>query len=478
MIKGNLPATDSLQKKFILDTSVLIHDPGCIFEFEEHDVYITATVLEELDRKKTGNSEAARNARQAVRHIREILGTGKNGVKRGIPIPKLGSSETKGTLHLFTDPVRDSIPKSLTKEVPDNQIIGAALLIKKRFPTHQVVVVSNDILLYTKATGYDIRAEEYRHDRVVQDISFLPTGIHEFPETFWRESTDVRSENQRDGRTLYSLQHPEAHTLTRNEYFHFTNEDGTPFYARVRSVQGNSLEFFTVKNFSKSPVWGIYPRNREQIFALDALLDPEIDLVSLLGQAGTGKTLLALAAGLSQTFDSTRYVEIIMTRLTVPVGDDIGFLPGNEEEKMTPWLGALLDNLEILCPSPSTKEGNGYGNGYGNGKTLTGEFVRSRIKMKSMNFMRGRTLTRRYFIIDEVQNLTPKQVKTLVTRAGPGTKVVLLGNNAQIDTPYLTEANSGITYAVRQFLGWGHATHLILARCERSRLADHAEEVL
>ncbi|MFZ1736131.1 MAG: PhoH family protein [Candidatus Moraniibacteriota bacterium] len=454
----------------------LIHDPRCIFEFEEHDVYITATVLEELDRKKNGNSEVARNARQAVRHIREIIDAGKDGVKRGIPIPKLGSSETKGHLYLFTDTVRESIPKSLAKDVPDNQIIGAALLVQKRFPNHNIVVVSNDILLYTKAVSYGVHAEEYQHDRVVQDISLLPLGIHEFPETFWQESTDVKSEKQSGGRILYSLRHPQATSLARNEYFHFTNEGGTPFFARVRDIQGDTIEFFTVKDFSKSPIWGIHPRNREQTFALDALLDPDIDIVSLLGQAGTGKTLLALAAGLSQTFDLRRYTEIIMTRLTVPVGDDIGFLPGNEEEKMTPWLGALLDNLEVLCPSPSSKEGNG--NGHDLGRSLTGEVLKSRIRMKSLNFMRGRTLTRRYFIIDEAQNLTPKQVKTLVTRAGPGTKVVLLGNNAQIDTPYLTEMNSGITYAVRQFYGWKHAAHLILSRCERSRLADHAEDVL
>lgn len=468
------PGESSPQKKFILDTSVLIHDPGSIFQFDEHDVYITATVLEELDRKKVGNSEVARNARQAVRYIREIIGTGKDGFKRGLPIPKLGSSETQGHLYLFTDPIRDSIPKSLTKEIPDNQIIGAALLIQRRFPNYSIVVVSNDILLYTKAIGYGVFAEEYRHDRVVDDISLLPSGIHEFSETFWQESTDVESESQRDGRTLYSLHHPGASCLAVNEYFHVTNEDG--FYARVRETRKDFLKFSTVRDFSKSPVWGIQPRNREQIFALDALLDPDIDLVSLLGQAGTGKTLLALAAGLSQTFDVKRYTEIIMTRLTVPVGEDIGFLPGNEEEKMTPWLGALLDNLEILCPSPNSREGNG--NGHDSGRALTGEFLRSRIKMKSLNFMRGRTLTRRYFIIDEAQNLTPKQIKTLVTRAGPGTKVVLLGNNAQIDTPYLTEINSGITYAVRQFHGWKHAAHLILARCERSRLADHAEDVL
>lgn len=258
----NIPHTNGSpsQKKFVLDTSVLLHDPGCVFEFQEHDVYVTAIVLEELDRKKAGNSEVARNARQAVRNIREIIGAGKGEFKRGLPIPRLGSSETQGNLYLFTDSVRDSIPKSLTKDVPDNQIIGAALLLQRRFPGHSIVIVSNDILLYTKAVSYGVCAEEYQHDRVIEDISLLPAGIRELSETFWQESTDIQSENQRDGRTTYSLHHPEASHLAINEYFHFTNEDGTPFYARAQETRGNFLRFSTVKDFSRSRPFGASTR--------------------------------------------------------------------------------------------------------------------------------------------------------------------------------------------------------------------------
>ena len=210
-------------------------------------------------------------------------------------------------------------------------------------------------------------------------------------------------------------------------------------------------------------------RNREQNFALNALMDPEIDFVTLLGTAGTGKTLLALAAGLAQTMDQQRYREIIMTRATVSVGEDIGFLPGTEEEKMTPWMGALTDNLEVLTHN---QEGGSWGS------QATNDLLASRIKIRSLNFMRGRTFLSRWMILDEAQNLTPKQMKTLITRAGPGTKIVCLGNVEQIDTPYLTETTSGLTYAVDRFKAWEHSAHVTLRRGERSRLADYASETL
>jgi PhoH-like ATPase len=227
----------------------------------------------------------------------------------------------------------------------------------------------------------------------------------------------------------------------------------------------------TVRDYSSSnhAVWGITARNREQNFALNLLMDPEIDFVSLIGMAGTGKTLLTLAAGLKQTLDDNRYTEIIMTRVTVPVGEDIGYLPGTEEEKMTPWMGALMDNLEVLT---KTETGGDWG------RAATNDLLSKRIKIRSVNFMRGRTFLNRYIIIDEAQNLTSKQLKTLITRAGPGTKVVCLGNIAQIDTPYLTETTSGLTYVVDRFKPWQHSGHMTLLRGERSRLADYSSEVL
>ncbi len=215
-------------------------------------------------------------------------------------------------------------------------------------------------------------------------------------------------------------------------------------------------------------VWGVTSRNREQNFALNLLMDPECDFITLTGTAGSGKTLMTLAAGLSQVLDDRRYTEIIVTRVTVPVGEDIGFLPGDEQEKMGPWMGALDDNLEVLART-DTAAGEW-------GCAATNDLVRS--KIKSLNFMRGRTFLKKYVIIDEAQNLSPKQMKTLITRAGPGTKIVCLGNLPQINTPYLTEGSSGLACAVDPFKGWPHGGHVMLARGERSRLADFASDVL
>ena len=235
-----------------------------------------------------------------------------------------------------------------------------------------------------------------------------------------------------------------------------------------RSETEAVIELVDDYRVTRHNVWGITARNREQNFALNMLMDPDLDFVTLLGTAGTGKTLLALAAGLAQVLDRSIYREIIMTRVTVPVGEDIGFLPGTEEEKMTPWMGALMDNLEVLT---QTEAGDW-------GRAATNDLLRNRIRISSLNFMRGRTFLHKYIILDEAQNLTAKQMKTLITRAGPGTKIVCLGNIAQIDTPYLTETTSGLTYVVDRFKDWQHSGHITLLRGERSRLADFASEAL
>ncbi len=275
---------------------------------------------------------------------------------------------------------------------------------------------------------------------------------------------------QEAGQTYYRINGPLCPGLLPNEFvFQPADKD---FEARVIETQADNAVLATVRDFShaRHAVWGIAARNREQNFALNLLMDPNIDFITLLGQAGTGKTLLTLAAGLTQTLEQKIYSEIIITRVTVSVGEDIGFLPGTEEEKMTPWMGALEDNLDVL--NNMDDEAGDWG------RAATRDLIRSRIKIKSLNFMRGRTFIRKFLIIDEAQNLTPKQMKTLITRAGPGTKVVCLGNISQIDTPYLTEGSSGLTYVVDRFKGWTHSGHVTLLRGERSRLADHAGQVL
>jgi PhoH-like ATPase len=273
-----------------------------------------------------------------------------------------------------------------------------------------------------------------------------------------------------EGRTVYRVTGPLASRLLCNEFVY--QEGDKPFEAWVREQRGRTAVLETLVDYrhGRNNVWGITARNREQNFALNLLMNPDIDFVTLLGQAGSGKTLLTLAAALTQVLETRRYSEIIMTRVTVPVGEDIGFLPGSEEEKMAPWMGALEDNLDVL--NGSVGEGGQWG------RAAAADLVRSRIKIKSLNFMRGRTFIQKFLIIDEAQNLTPKQMKTLITRAGPGAKVVCLGNIAQIDTPYLTEGSSGLSFVVDRFKGWAHSGHITLQRGERSRLADHASEIL
>jgi len=345
-----------------------------------------------------------------------------------------------------------------------------ALHLKQKFPKREVVLVSKDINMRIKAHAIGLPAEDYFNDKVLEDTDLLYTGVMQLPEDFWdKHGKDVESW-QEHGRTLYRVRGPLVPSMLVNQFvFH---EGDRPFLAIVKDIRGKVATLQTLKDFShhKNNVWGITARNREQNFALNLLMDPEVDFVTLLGQAGTGKTLLTLAAGLTQTLENKLYSEIIMTRVTVPVGEDIGFLPGTEEEKMNPWMGALEDNLDVL--NKTDDEAGEWG------RAATRDLIRSRIKVKSLNFMRGRTFINKYLIIDEAQNLTPKQMKTLITRAGPGTKVVCLGNIAQIDTPYLTEGSSGITYVVDRMKGWAHSGHVTLARGERSRLADYAAEAL
>jgi PhoH-like ATPase len=463
------PPRSAVTKLFVLDTNVLMHDPTSLFRFEEHDVFLPMVTLEELDDHKKGMSEVARNARQASRFLDEIVSQGGD-IEKGYSLRAKSGGEAAGSLFLQTHSVTVEIPESVASQKADNVILGVAMHLKQKYPKRDVVLVSKDINMRIKAHAIGIAAEDYFNDKVLEDTDLLYTGVMQLPEDFWdKHGKDVESW-QEHGRTLYRVRGPLVPSMLVNQFvFH---EGDRPFLAIVREARGKVAVLQTLKDFShhKNNVWGITARNREQTFALNLLMDPEIDFVTLLGQAGTGKTLLTLAAGLMQTLEYKVYSEIIMTRVTVPVGEDIGFLPGTEEEKMTPWMGALEDNLDVLMRTDD--EAGDWG------RAATADLIRNRIKVKSLNFMRGRTFINKYLIIDEAQNLTPKQMKTLITRAGPGTKVVCLGNIAQIDTPYLTEGSSGLTYVVDRFKGWNHSGHVTLLRGERSRLADHAGEIL
>ena len=472
----SLPRSKKTQgpaKLFVLDTNVLLHDPTSLFRFEEHDIFLPMIVLEELDAHKKGMTEVARNGRQTSRTLDALAGVEGADIGRGLKLDSTGQRAAGGCLYFQTAPLDYSLPTSLPAGKADNQILGVVAALSKEHAPREVVLVSKDINMRVKARALGLNAEDYQNDKTLDDGDLLYAGVLALPQDFWSKSGKNVESWQSGAHTYYRIGGPIVPQLMINQFVYFEAPGEPSLFARVSEIREKTAVLQTLKDFgsAKNAVWGVTTRNREQNFAMNLLMDPEIDFVTLTGTAGTGKTLLALAAGLTQVLDDRRYTEIIMTRATVSVGEDIGFLPGTEEEKMGPWMGALDDNLEFLA------KGDG-GNAGEWGRAATNELIRSRIKIKSMNFMRGRTFLNKYVIIDEAQNLTPKQMKTLITRAGPGTKIICMGNLAQIDTPYLTEGSSGLTYAVDRFKGWPHSGHITLARGERSRLADFASEVL
>jgi PhoH-like ATPase len=462
------------RRLFVLDTNVLMHDPTALFRFEEHDVFLPMVVLEELDAHKKGLSEQSRNVRQVSRFLDDMMrGMDKEQIDRGLPLNAAysgnhGKKPSSGRLFFQTRELSSVLPQGLPGG-SDNAILAQTLALQRENPDARVVLVSKDINLRIKAAVLGVHAEDYYSDKTLEDTDVLYSGMTALPPDFWEShARDMRSWKEGD-RTYYEVTGPAVREWQINQCVYEDTPQGVE--AIVRKVDGEraTLELTRDYRSERHSVWGITARNREQNFALNLLMDPEIDIVTVLGPAGTGKTLLALAAGLVQTLETNRFVEIIMTRVTIPLGEDIGFLPGTEEEKMEPWMGALMDNLEVLTQS---QEGGNWG------RAATNDLLRNRIRIRSLNFMRGRTFLNRYIILDEAQNLTPKQMKALITRAGPGTKLACLGNIAQIDTPYLTEMSSGLTYSVNRFRGWPHSGHITLTRGERSRLADFASDML
>ena len=461
---------DGRTRLFVLDTNVLMHDPTALFRFQEHDVYLPMVVLEELDAAKKGASEIARNVREVSRILDEMIrDADEAAIGRGIPLPGPASGAPVGCLFFQTRSFSDFLPQALPGSKPDNGILNVARALDREHPGRAVVIVSKDINLRIKARALGIHAEDYRDDVVLDDVSLLYPGVYEMPPGAWEDRIKVGDARQKEGRTFNVAGTAEATEWFPNQCLHPGGDAGAGVV--VRRIEDGKAVLEPARDYraGHDSVWGVNARNIEQNFALNLLMNPDIDFVTLIGTAGTGKTLLALAAGLAQTLDEKRYREIVMTRVTVPVADDIGFLPGTEEEKMTPWMGALMDNLEVLTDQDA---GGGWG------RAATNDLVQSRIKVRSLNFMRGRTFLNRYVILDEAQNLTRHQMKTLITRAGPGTKMVCLGNVRQIDTPWLSETTSGLTHAVDRFKQWRHSGHVTLVRGERSRLADFATESL
>lgn len=468
-----------LPKLYVIDTNVFMNDPTSLFSFEEHHVAILSIILEELDNNKEGKGDPARNARQTSRFLDGIFTScEKTEINTGVSLLSASKGLASGCIFMY------ECPDSGSKKA-DNIIIQTVIALSEKFKDKKysdVILVSRDINMRLKARSIGVEVEDYLTDKTIEDSDVLPSGIVELDSTFLSKIQNLESW-KKDGHSFYKASPRFKLSKIDISTNNFITDGNNNYQVISMGSEGIVLRTLTDYSIKKHEVFGINARNLEQNYLLNLLMNRDIDFICALGLAGTGKTLLTLAAALMQTMEAKIFTEIIYTRVTVPVGEDIGFLPGTEEDKMLPWAGALLDNLEVLVPTieeNTKKDGNHRPSqtpsGWNHAATM--DLLRTKIKVKAINFMRGRTFQNKFLIVDEAQNLTPKQMKTLITRAGPGTKIVCLGNLAQIDTPYLTEGSSGLTYVVERFKGWPHSGHITLQKGERSRLADYANEML
>lgn len=459
---------DSRSKTYILDTNVLIHDPNSLLNFEEHRVAIPMTVLEELDRLKAGKSHIAADCRAAIRQIDGILGQASPAeVERGIPIRR-SEGEAQGVLTvLMPRAAGQSASLSLPEHLNDNRIINDVMAMKQADPEGRYVLVTKDINMRLKARACGIDAEDYHNDQLVSDVRQLTRGYFDVAGSFWEQVTRVETEQQgAETRHWLSRGLLVGDILGEEVYPNQFIIDEQGFVGQVLDVQQDQviLRHHKASSLLEQEAWGLKPLNLPQALALQLLLDPDIHLVTLTGAAGSGKTILALAAAIEMTVEQRRFNKIIATRSTPPLAEDHGFLPGTEEEKMDPWLGAINDNIEALHLNDENPQGS-----------IQYVKERANIQFKAMNYIRGRSFQKSLILIDESQNLTPHQVKAIITRAGEGSKVICLGNLAQIDTPYLSPTSSGLTYMTERFKRFVHGGSLQLRGVPRSVLAEYAE---
>lgn len=456
--------SESRARLYVLDTNVLIHDPNALLNFEEHQVVVPMMVLEELDHLKSSKHSVAAESRQAIRLIDQLLGDASpEQIEVGVPIER-GKLGAHGSLSILMGRL-ELEPCALPEMLNDNKIINQLVELQKQRPDAAVVLVSKDINMRLKARGCGVAAEDYHTDQLVDDVTLLPTGYHAFDGSFWSR-IDAVDTCQKTGRTLHRIARTDSlPDLHINEFI--VDEQG--FIGWIKEVDEQQVVLLDLHRDAllERQAWGLRPRDTLQALALHALLDPDIHLVNLTGAAGSGKTILALAAAIEQTMVDKRYRHIIATRSVQGLDEDIGFLPGTEAEKMEPWLGAITDNLEALHLDDESTSGS-----------IDYILQKVPLQFKSLNYIRGRSFQHSLIIIDECQNLTPHQVKTIITRAGTGSKVVCLGNLAQIDTPYLSAPSSGLTYLTECFKDFPHGVHITLRGIPRSVLAEYAEEHL
>ena len=461
-----MPRKNSTDTKiYVLDTNILLHEPHAFLSFKEHDVVVPMTVLEELDYIKDSKKDVARDARVSIRAMEDLLhDASPENMVAGVSMVGMGAGETAptGSLSIYTDLSMAQSQQVFTSNENDNRIINVALHLQKANAPQQVVLVTKDLNMRLKAKGAGLaHVEDYRTDQLISDIKYLSRGFHRFEGNFWDKvkSVDSRTEGRDTIHTIPKAMLPEAYI---NE---FLLDESNDFAGLVEAINGDSLE--VLERLMGRHAWGITPKNIGQAMALHALLDPHIDLVILTGPAGSGKTLLALAAALEMVVERNMYDKIIVTRSTPEIAESIGFLPGTEEEKMLPWLAAITDSLEVLHKHDENVKGS-----------MNYIMEKANIQYKSVNFMRGRSIQNSIVILDESQNLTASQLKTIITRCGEGTKIIVGGNLAQIDSNYLSAVTSGLTYLVEKFKDFSGSATLNLDGVVRSRLASFAEENL
>jgi PhoH-like ATPase len=465
-----MPRKNSTDTKiYVLDTNILLHEPHAFLSFKEHDVVVPMTVLEELDYIKDSKKDVARDARVSIRAMEDLLhDASPDNMVAGVSMVGMGAGETAptGSLSIYTDLGMAQSQQVFTSNENDNRIINVALHLQKANAPQQVVLVTKDLNMRLKAKGAGLaHVEDYRTDQLISDIKYLSRGFHRFEGNFWDKvkSVDSRTEGRDTIHTIPKAMLPEAYI---NE---FLLDESNDFAGLVEAINGDSLEVLDLgyERLMGRHAWGITPKNIGQAMALHALLDPHIDLVILTGPAGSGKTLLALAAALEMVVERNMYDKIIVTRSTPEIAESIGFLPGTEEEKMLPWLAAITDSLEVLHKHDENVKGS-----------MNYIMEKANIQYKSVNFMRGRSIQNSIVILDESQNLTASQLKTIITRCGEGTKIIVGGNLAQIDSSYLSAVTSGLTYLVEKFKDFSGSATLNLDGVVRSRLASFAEENL
>lgn len=451
--------------RYVLDTNVLIHDPTALLNFEEHKISIPMTVLEELDSLKSGRNAVAADCRQAIRELDKILGRADlDEIEAGVPIKRGEKSPELGSLSIIMQQIPEGV-STLPTHLNDNKILNDIYFLQRQNPEEHIVLISKDINMRLKAKGCGIEAEDYHNDQLVTDIEKLNKGFLEFSGSFWDQIQQVDT-LQELGRTTHHLKRCQIlQECTPNQFV--LDEQG--FVGRVLEVSEEEVQLLHLDQHQlmETEAWGLKPRDIYQACALNLLLDPDVHIVNLTGSAGSGKTILALAAAIEMTVANKYYRRIIATRSTQGLDEDIGFLPGTEAEKMEPWLGAITDNLEALHCDDEDCSGSV-------------DYVLNKVPLhfKSLNYIRGRSFQHSLILIDECQNLTPHQIKTIITRAGSGSKVICLGNLAQIDTPYLNATSSGLTYLSERFKGFQQGGNIQLQGVPRSILAEYAESHL